>query len=163
VVYVQNNGVSGSTTAALAQNPLNITPIGGGTPYNLYTANFLGPVDTNGAYFYNLPNATVLTAVLTAFVEVSPVAKDSTAPLAKECCPFDPLAIELMARVTQTMAVGDMVKNNANGDWFRKICNILADVAEPIGQAIGCFVPGAAMVGSTIAKGARFGAQLKLS
>jgi len=163
VVYVQNNGATLANTTALAQNPLTITPIGGGTAYNLYTANFLGPVDTNGAYFFNLPNATVLTAVLTAFVEVAPVAKDQTAPLAKECCPFDPLAIELMARVTQTMSVGDMVKNNANGDWFRKICNILADVAEPIGQAIGCFVPGASMVGSTIAKGARFGAQLKLS
>lgn len=162
LIYLASSNPGATSVPALAQTPQTVSPVSG-SPLFLYDGNYLGPVDTNGAYFFNLPNATVLTAIVTAFVEVSPLTTDTTVTLAKSCTPFDPVALELLARVQQTLAVGDIVANNAGGEWFRKICAVLAEVAEPIGNAIGCFIPGAAMAGSLISKGAKLGTQMKFS
>jgi hypothetical protein len=159
-VFANNTSVPGQTTGAV-----NVTAMAGktrqqnvsivGEPVNYYDGNYVGPWNSGGLYFSGLSNETQLQVVLTGFFEVAPQPTDKTVTLARQACPYDPVALELYSRAMQFLPVGDVVANNANGDWFRKLCNVLADVAEPIGNIVGAFVPGASMVGSVISRGAR--------
>ncbi len=110
------------------------------------------PYDVSGAFFSGLSNTTTLQVTYKVYVERAPTQSNSQlAVLASPSAPYDLLALELYSHIVGRLPVAVHVNENAFGDWWKKIMNLISDVAGPVGSALGVFGPTAPIIG-TVAK-----------
>ncbi len=128
-----------------------LTPVGLGAAEIYPTVNRYIPYDTTGAMFTGLSNETTLTIKLRVYVERAPSWQDySLAPLASPSAGYDVNALQLYAAAINMLPAAVKVNENAAGDWWRGVVNVLKHVAGPIGTVLSPFVPGAGLVGNAI-------------
>jgi len=76
---------------------------------------------SGGAYFTGLHSETKLILTATFFVELYPYPSSTLYPLSSPSCPFDPKALEILARIFHDMPAGVPVDFNGMGDFLRMV------------------------------------------
>lgn len=111
----------------------------------------IAPFDTTGAMFMGLSNETTLQVKLRIYVERAPTwTEPSLAVLASPSAGYDNKVLELYAAAINYLPPAVMVGENAMGDWWKAVMNVVAKIAGPVGLALNSFVPGAGVVGGAI-------------
>jgi len=109
------------------------------------------PFDINGAIFSGLTPQTTLKVTVRYYIERHPtIADPNLLVLSDPPAPYDPVVMEMAARVMQLMPVGVPVDENPLGEWFNQVIGAVAEWAPKIGEVVGKFIPGASMVGKAI-------------
>jgi len=109
------------------------------------------PFDTTGVFLTGLSNQTTLTIKLRVYVERAPTwSEPSLAVQATPSAAYDVRALELYAAACNALPPAVKVGENAKGDWWRMVVNVLKSAAGPIGMALNPFLPGAAIIGGGI-------------
>lgn len=125
---------------------------------NLQPAFKSVPKDTSGAYFTGLPGATQLTITVRKGIETFPSFTDPLVTLARSTPDHDPVFFELYKHIAQELPSGVAVGENASGDFWDKILDIVGTMAPVIGPAFGApgmAVGGAVSAAATAAKALR--------
>jgi hypothetical protein len=95
------------------------------------------PFNLSGAYFTGLSNQTTLTIDVKWIVEKFPNHDNTNlVVLAKKSPMFDPLALEMYARIADALPAGVPVCENAIGDWIETIADLASDVGIPFAGPI---------------------------
>lgn len=88
------------------------------------------PFNTSGAYYAGLAASSTLTVTLKAYIECFPSPDQiSYVSLTRPACPYDPLAIELYSRAAFRLKPGTKVENNAGGEHWAMVRNIITSIA----------------------------------
>jgi len=96
------------------------------------------PWNTAGAYFAGLQGGTVLTVNVTAYIECFPQADEyAFMTLTHPSSPFDPTAIEMYSRAAFALKPGTKVANNADGDHWKVVQQLLNRVTPRLGRMAG--------------------------
>lgn len=112
--------VVGGTSLALAP-VLHISPFVAPGDTRTYTIQ-VSPTSTKGLYFTGLSKETVLVVNLRSLLEVFPTIDQEIAMLAATPSPeYDPVALQMYHKVARAMPPAVPVRENAFGDWFRKV------------------------------------------
>lgn len=115
------------------------------------------PFDCHGCVFSGLLNQSTLQVTVRYYVERIP---STTEPdllvLTRPPTPYDPVAVELYARVLARLPVGCTVKENPLGEWFDDVLSTVAEFAPKIGEVFG-------PLGKTLGTGIGAGAEHWLS
>lgn len=97
----------------------------------------LAPWNTSGAFVTGAQVGTTLTVVLKAYIECFPTPDmKSYVTLTTPASPYDPEALELYAKTSFSLKPGTPAKNNAGGDHFRLVSDIVTAVAPRVGSAM---------------------------
>jgi len=111
--------------------------------------NQIIPFDTTGLFFTGLSPTTTLTIKLRVYVERAPTyAESDLAVLASPSAGYDVRALELYAAACNMLPVAVKVNENAKGDWWRAVTNVIRTVAGPVGSILNTVVPGAGLAGT---------------
>jgi len=95
------------------------------------------PFNLSGAYFTGLSNSTTLTVDVKWIVEKFPNHDNvNLVVLAKKSPMFDPLALEMYARIADALPAGVPVNENSLGDWIETIADLASDVGIPFANPI---------------------------
>jgi hypothetical protein len=90
------------------------------------------PFNLSGAFFTGLSNASTLQADIKWILEKFPNHDNVVlVPLAKKSPMFDPLALEMYARIADSLPAGVPVCENGAGEWIETIADLAADVGIP--------------------------------
>jgi len=155
-----NGGSAPNLTPVQVPMPIEVFPVigGGGTAYstgvNVMPATRMVPLHSSGAVYSGLSNQTTLNLNVNMYYESFPgISEQDILVLAKPSAQYDPIALELLSNVLNTMPVGVESSMNAAGDWFADIIDTLASFAAPIGMAFGG--PAGGALGAAIGQGAK--------
>lgn len=154
ILYDPNPAPTGGASMALI-NP--IFPYGVGAAAPALSAggpnvNKLGPFDTTGSYFTGLSPQTTLMVKMRVYVEKAPTPIETDlAVLATPSAGYDPRVLELYSHAVSRLPVAVRVCDNASGDWWRSILNVVGKVASGLGLAFSPVVPGAHLIGDGVA------------
>lgn len=115
------------------------------------------PFDTCGAYFTGLSLSTTLQLTVRFYVEKVPAPYDSAlVVLTRPAPPMDPVALEIYKRIIADLPPGTALADNASGDWWKTICNIVSTAAPILGAVAAPFTGGASLaIGSGIGTAAK--------
>lgn len=109
------------------------------------------PFDTTGAYFTGLSEQTTMTIKLKIYVERAPTQSEpSIAVLATPSAGLDEKAMQLYSHTITQLPVAVPVGENALGDWFRTVLNVVKTVAGGAAGVLGAVVPGAQQIGTGV-------------
>jgi len=105
------------------------------------------PFHTSGAYFAGLNVQSTLTLTVRAIFESAPTPDNpQLVVLAKPSPDLDVVALEIYKAASQQMLAGCKVADNASGDFWDTVLNVISDVAPIIGSVLP--IPGGAALGS---------------
>jgi len=117
--------------------------------------SFTYPWDISGSIFSGLSNQTTLQVTARYYFEKIP---EPTNPallvLARPPSDYDPVVMQIYARVMNELPVAVMAKDNPLGEWFTDILRGVADWAPKVGNALS-FLPGASAIGDALGTGAK--------
>lgn len=102
------------------------------------------------AQFTGLSHETTLTINFRTIVEYFPPILSPLLPLAHPSAPFDPAAFELYSRIVSKAPYAVPVRENAFGDYFRKVLAVMRSLAPSLGIAMNSVFPGAAAIGGAV-------------
>lgn len=109
----------------------------------------LWPVDTTGAFYTGLGADTVLTVTCIFIIETFPSYDSQLVTLAAPPPSYDPNFFRLYKEIALTMPPGVMVAENASGDWWEKVIDMVGDAATHI--------PGLGILAKPIASAVKMG------
>lgn len=96
------------------------------------------PFNTVGAFLTGLSPQTTLRIKMKLYVEMAPTPiQSSLVVLATPSAGYDYKALALYSAVVSMLPVSVRVSENAAGDWFRRILDIIGVVGAPLGLAFG--------------------------
>lgn len=111
----------------------------------------LTPFDTTGAYFTGLSEQTTLCIKVRYYVERAPTHTESAlAVLATPSAGLDTKALEIYSLAISQLPVAVPVSENALGDWFRTVLNVVKTVSGGASGLLGAVVPGAQQIGTGV-------------
>lgn len=115
--------------------------------YNGYT-NKHENINMSGMIFSGLAPQATLSLKWVCYYETFPGTSDpSDLTLASPPCPYDPVALEYLKRVTLELPVAVPFDENPLGEWFWSVVDALADMAPAVGSMFG---PPGAILGSAL-------------
>lgn len=124
--------------------------VGAGTVRSPYPSKTM-PFDTTGVMLTGLSAETTLLVKMKVYVERSPTWIDTDlAPLASPSAAYDINALQLYAHAVNMLPCAVKVNENAAGDWFKSVLDVMRTVAGPVTEIVGSFVPGAGRIGNAI-------------
>lgn len=135
-----------NTTSMLGPTPVQ----SGGTlgqPYIMAPSRTV-PTHTMGVIFSGLSSTTTLTLNWNVYYESFPNPTSDLVTLARPSCVYDPVALELLSRIMNTMPVGVPSEQNFDGEWFANIVNTLSSFAPVLGSVLGG--PAGAALGTAV-------------
>lgn len=107
------------------------------------------PFNTVGAFLTGLSPQTTLRVKMKIYVEMAPTPiQSSLVVLASPSAAYDYKALALYSAAVAMLPVSVRVSENAAGDWFRRVLEIVGLVATPMGLAFGQPALGAAVTGA---------------
>jgi len=116
------------------------------------------PFDISGAVFAGHSQAQTYQVTVKYMIEKIPTISDpSLLVLSRPSSSYDPLALELYARATQSLPVAVTVDMNPLGEWFEGLMDVLSQVAPLVGAGLTPLIPMAGGIGTglgQLAKGA---------
>ena len=135
--------VSTDLTAGVSENitcagPIAVTSVIPSFPYSgaiTHYTDFPGenPQDSVVWFLTGLSEQTTLTLRSRWMVERFPNDQEAEiVVLATPSAPFDPVALEIYSRVSQSMPAAVMFKENPAGEWWKRILGEIVDVAGPM-------------------------------
>lgn len=96
------------------------------------------PFNTAGAFLTGLSPQTTLRIKMKMYVEMAPTPKQANlVVLATPSAAYDYKALALYSAAVGSLPVAVRVSENAAGDWFRRVLDIISMVAPPLGLAVG--------------------------
>jgi len=122
-------------------------------PTRIINCQKLYPFQQMGCVLSSLPSTASITVRLIAYVEYAPSSNDPRIlSFARMASPYDPIALEFLARVNRQLAVAFPADANADGDVWASIVEILGIF---VGAAITPFAPmlGPAVIAGGVAVG----------
>jgi hypothetical protein len=145
----------------LATSPVYVGPVDGSTGH--CTGQFYHDgYSLSGAFLTGMSAGSSVTVTARWLIEIAPsFDNQALAAIASPPAEFDPLALEIAARVSRTLPAGVKVGMNASGDFWRNVLNIIGDVA-PAAASFMAAMPGLeplAPIVSGIGSAAQIGAQ----
>jgi len=135
-----------NTTNVWTASPIHVPPVSGlQQEMNVSPAVKLHPINQMGMILTGLAPETTLQLKLNVYYESFPsIAQFDILNLARPSCPYDPVALAYLSKVTAQMPVAVMSAHNASGSWWREILRMLSAVAPAVGTAFGQPMLGAA-------------------
>lgn len=101
-------------------------------------------IQPGGIFLTGLSNQSTFTITVKVFLEKAPDHYNAElAVLATPGAPYDPVALKLYSSALALLPIATAVGNNANGDWFKKVLQIVRKIASPVFE----FAPGFGKVG----------------
>jgi len=115
--------------------------------YNGY-ANKHENINMSGMIFTGLSPQATLSLKWVCYYETFPGTNEpSELTLASPPCPYDPVALEYLKRVTSELPVAVPFGENPMGEWFWNVVDALSDLAPAIGSMFG---PPGAILGAAV-------------
>jgi len=149
-----NGGDLGSTNNVWGLVGLPYAP-GGAFPYAMYQpASKPLPRHTSGALLTGLPGPSQITLTAYWIEENFPGPDSPLVTLADVTPDYDPNFFILYKMIAEKMPVGVMVGENASGEFWSKILDVIGEVAPMVGSAFG---PVGGLIGSGAGQLAKFG------
>lgn len=107
---------------------------GSNTPVFASEGYRLAGLETCGSYFTGLTPETTITLTIRFIVEVAPTPANQTLiSIAKPAAEYDPAALVLYTRAVRELPPATMLKNNADGDWWKVISGAIRTAAPLLG------------------------------
>lgn len=120
------------------------------------SCNTILPYDNHGAIFTGLQPQATLQVTVRYYIERIPTSSNpELLVLTRPPTPYDPMALEIYARVMGMLPPGVPVAENPLGEWFNDIMSAVSDFAPTVGALVNNFVPGAKAIGDTMGTAAR--------
>lgn len=94
------------------------------------------PFDTVGAYFTGLDANAKLKVTMIRYMEMIPDNTSANMPLAQPATGYDPVALDIYAKIAPLLPSGVPVSMNAKGDWWRFIAGALKNVLPTVERAL---------------------------
>jgi hypothetical protein len=143
---ISSTSINGGETTVTSYVPFGVPVLP--VPFDIKVI-ILSGLDPNASYRINF----------NVLIEAIPDLDDQQLlVLAKPSPPLDTAAIELYSEIMGELPAGVPVRENASGDWLRKVLGAMEKYAEPIGNTLGALgVPGASLIGSGVSKAAGMG------
>lgn len=108
-----------------------------GSNNQIFARNKLCYKDLSGAYFTGLDPSTQLTITVTKVFETFPPVRDPLVTLARPSMSYHPEFFALYKEISAKLPPGVMVAENATGEWWKKLLNVVKEVAPTVGAAFG--------------------------
>lgn len=114
------------------------------------------PINTAGMYFTGLSEQTTLRLKVKIYVERAPTPEEpDLVVLATPSAGYDIKALQLYARAINTLAVAVPVGDNASGDWWKSVLDVVAIAAPVIGMIATPTFPAAPLIAASVAAAAK--------
>lgn len=138
---------SNSATVSHVSTPISYVTIDGIKVPNILgvTSSGFGAVQV---FFCGLSHETTLTVTMRTVVEYFPSFGSTLFPLATPSTAYCPKAFELYSEIARTAPYAVPVRQNAAGDYFRKILKVAGQVATQLAPMTGPWSPYLAAAGS---------------
>jgi hypothetical protein len=141
-----DNRVLVNASTMLGPQPI-IVGLPGSQPFIMAPVRTV-PMHMSGMIFSGLSPSTTITINWNVYYETFPNPSSDLVTLARPSCVYDPVALELLSRILNELAVGVPSGDNWDGAWFADVVKTLSRFAAPIGLALGG--PAGAAVGSAV-------------
>lgn len=113
------------------------------------------PFDSSNAWFSGLNKDSTLQVSVKYYFERNPtVQEQGILVLARNPCPYDPVALEIVSRAMAAMPCAVPVGENPLGEWFNDVLQAVETWAPRAGVALSAVHPAAGAVGTALGSAA---------
>lgn len=140
-----------SSTNATGNWPTNAVSPAAGAMFTKYPQQSFADIETSGAYFAGLSLQTTLTITARFYVEIVPMASNTTLAVLRKPTPADdPMVRYMYKAIVENLPPGCMLDDNAEGGWWDTILGVAKSVLPAVGAALTPIFPPAAAIGSAL-------------